>query len=122
MRCGDHLRHGRQGRRGKAGGFGRGYAEQPQAGLGEPVHRGLVRLSRLPLAQPQQPEQSAGHRAERDLGVGDGKAPGGLPGPDVAQGAGRQPAGRVEGLQADAGQEPGDIGVRPAQSPGDPQI
>ena len=75
----------------------------------------------MPLAQPQQPEQAAGHRAERDLRVGDGEAPGGLPGPDVAQGAGRQPAGRVQGLQADAGQEPGDIGVRPAQPPRDPQ-
>ena len=75
----------------------------------------------MPLARPQQPEQAAGHRAERDLRVGDGEAPGGLPGPDVAQGAWRQPAGRVQGLQAGAGQEPGDIGVRPAQPPGDPQ-
>jgi hypothetical protein len=75
----------------------------------------------MPLAPPQQPEQAAGHGAERDLRVGDGKPPGGLPGPDVAQGARRQPAGRVQGRQAGAGQEPGDVGVRPAQPPGDPQ-
>jgi len=47
--------------------------------------------------------------------------PGGLSGPDVAQSAWRQPAGRIHGLQADAGQEPGDIRMRPAQPPGDPQ-
>ena len=47
--------------------------------------------------------------------------PGGLPSPDVAQGAWRQPAGRVQGLQADTGQEPGVIGCVAAQPPGDPQ-
>jgi phosphatidylinositol-3-phosphatase len=51
----------------------------------------------MPLARPQQPEQAAGHGAERDLRVGDGETPGGLPGLDGAQGARRQPAGRVQG-------------------------
>ena len=75
----------------------------------------------MPLAQPQQPRQAAGHGAERDLRACDGETPGALPGLDVAQSAWRQPAGRVQGLQADAGQQPGGIGVCPAQPPGDPQ-
>jgi len=111
-----------QARRDETGGFWTRNAEQPQAGFGELVHGCLIHSFRMSLARPQQAEQAAGHGAERDLRVGDGKAPGGLPGPDVAQGAWRQPAGRVHGLQADAGQEPGDIGVRPAQPPGDHKI
>src|SRR6185437_13608164 len=79
--------------RDEAGGFGTGNAEQPQAGLGELVHGCLIDSFRMPLARPQQPEQAAGHGAERDLRVDDGEAPGGLPGPDVAQGAWRQTAG-----------------------------
>src|SRR5215831_17578035 len=70
---------------------------------------------RMPLAQPERPEQAAGHGAERDLRVRDGDAPGGLPGLDVPQ-SGAPAAGRVQGLQADASQEPGDIGcVRPSR-------
>jgi hypothetical protein len=100
---------------------GAGTPSSRRQASGELVHGCLVHVFRMPLAQPQQPEQAAGHRAERDLRVGDGETPGSLPGPDVTQGAWHQPAGRVQGLQADAGQEPGDIGMRPAQSPGDPQ-
>jgi len=76
-----------QGSRDEAGGFGSGNAEQPQAGFGELVHGCLVHVFRMPLAQAQQPEQAAGRGAERDLRVGDGETPGGLPGMDVAQGA-----------------------------------
>jgi hypothetical protein len=87
--------------RGEAGGFGTGNAEQPQAGLSELVHGCLIHSFRMPLARPQQPEQAAGHGAERDLRVGDGEAPGGLPGLDVADDrvtvGGRPPALRPAG-------------------------
>ena len=60
----------------------------------------------------------AGHGAECDLGIGDGETPGGLPGPDVAQGTRRQ--ADVQDVQAGPGGEGGDVGVGPAEPPGDP--
>jgi hypothetical protein len=47
------------------------------------------------LVQEQQAEQAAGDGAEGDLGVRDGEAPGRLASLDVAQSAGREPAGRI---------------------------
>ncbi len=52
--------------RDEAGGFGTGNAEQPQARLGELVHGCLIDSFRMPFARPQQPEQAAGHGAERE--------------------------------------------------------
>ena len=106
---------------GEAGGFGRGKAEQAQHGLGELVDGGLGNAFGVPLAHPQQPEQAAGHSAERDLGIGNGKPARGLPRLDVAQGTRRQADGDVQGVQAGAGEEPGDVRVGPAEPPGDPQ-
>ena len=77
----------------EAGGFVGGDAQQAQLGLGELVDGGLVDAFGVPLAYPQQPEQAAGHGAERDLGIGHGKTARGLPRFDVAQGARRQADG-----------------------------
>ena len=59
--------------------------------LGELVDGGLGDAVGVPLAHPQQPKQPPGHRAERDLRIGDGEPAGGLPGLDVPQRPRRQP-------------------------------
>ena len=92
---------------GEAGGFGCGDAEQAQLGLGELVDGGLGDAFGVPLAHPQQPEHATGHGAERDLGIGHGEPPRGLPGLDVAQGARGQAGRDVQDVQAGAGKEPG---------------
>ena len=63
-----------EGQCGQAGGFGCGYAEQAQDGLGELIDSGLVHTFGVALAQPQQAEQPPGHGAERDPGLGDSEA------------------------------------------------
>ena len=112
--------NGREREGGQAGGFAGGDAQQAQLGLGELVDGGLGDAFGVPLAHPQQPEQAAGHGAERDLGIGNGEPALGLPGLDVAQGTRRQAAGDVQDVQAGTGEEPGDVGVGPAEPPGDP--
>ena len=71
--------------------------------------------------ESEEAEETAGNGAERDLGVGDGEAAGGLAGADVAQGAGCEPAGGVEEVEAGAGDEAGDLGVGPGEAAGDAQ-
>jgi hypothetical protein len=66
---------------GETGVFGGGHAEQPQHGLGELVDGGFRDAVGVPLAHPQQPEQPAGHRAERDPGIRHGEPARGLPRP-----------------------------------------
>jgi hypothetical protein len=72
-----------------------GDAEQAQHGLGELVDGGLGNAFGVPLAHPQQPEQAAGHGAERDLGIGNGEPARGLPGLDVAQAAAPSSVDRI---------------------------
>jgi len=71
------------------GGFAGGHAEQAQHGLGELVDGGLGDAFGVPLAHPQQPQQAAGHRAERDPGIGHSETARRLPGLDIPQGAQR---------------------------------
>jgi hypothetical protein len=94
---------------GEAGGFGGGHAEQPQHGPGELVDGGFRDAVGVPLAHPQQPEQAAGHRAERDPGIRHGEPARGLPArieaaeqlarldPRAAAGAGYPPLGDASG-------------------------
>jgi hypothetical protein len=100
---------------GEPGGFGRGDAQQPQAGLGELVDGDLVDALGVAQVHSQQPEQSAGYRAERDLGVGNGEPARGLPRLDVPKSARCQAHRDVQGVEACSGKEPGDIGVGPAE-------
>ncbi len=74
--------------------------EQAQAGLGEVVDGAFGHPFGVALVEPEQTEEPAGYGAERDLGVGDGEAAGGLAGADVTKRAGCQAAGCVEELQA----------------------
>ena len=71
--------------------------------------------------ESKEAEESAGDGAERDLGVRDGEAAGGLAGSDVSQGAGCESAGGVEEVEAGAGDEGGDFGVGPGEAAGDAQ-
>ena len=90
--------------------------EQAQHGLGKLIDGGLLVNARgVAPAHPQQPEQAAGHRAERDLGIRDGEPARSLPSLDITQGARRQAARDVQGVQACAGEDPGDVGIGPAE-------
>ena len=71
--------------------------------------------------ESKEAEESAGDGAERDLGVRDGEAAGGLAGADVTQGAGCESTGGVEEVEGDAGDECGHFGVAPSKAAGDAQ-
>jgi hypothetical protein len=61
----------RERQRHEAGCFRSVNAVQPQAGPGELVDCAFVEAAWMPLMLPQQPEQSAGRGAKRDLRVSD---------------------------------------------------
>ena len=84
---------GRQRQPSEASRFGDGEAEQPEARLGELVDRALLEPIGMPLMQAQQPDETARHGAESDLGVSHAELPRGLPGRDVPHCAGARPPG-----------------------------
>ena len=73
--------------------MGGGEAEEAQARLGEFVDGGFGDPFGVARVESKEAEESAGDGAERDLGVRDGEAAGGLAGSDVTQGAGASPRG-----------------------------
>ena len=77
-------------------------AEEAKTRFGELVHRGFGDPFGIARVESEEPDESAGDGAERDLGVPDGEAAAGLAGSDVTQGPGCEPAGDVEEIEADA--------------------
>ncbi len=97
--------------------FVRRETEEPQQRLAEAVDGGLVYASGVALVHPQEPEEASCHGAQGDVGIGETETAGRLASPYVPQSARREPARGAQGAQAGAGQEPGDVGVAPAEPP-----
>ena len=95
--------------------------EQAQAGFGEVIDGTFGHPPGVALVETEQTEQPPRHGAQRDLGVGDGEAAGGLAGANVTKRVRCQAAGCIDELQPGPRDEAGDLGVGPGETAGDPE-